>query len=145
MSKLLILFAVTALAAAVFVVPESMQSGLTTSGASIMGTDIADQPTNVDSAILSPLEEARDSIQDEDIGQYYDSLTAKYDLNNLTALQVRADNSNTEDKLPDIEKIQTVAVMLPLEEAGKNIRDAEIAEFYYKFLNGIGLKIQDEP
>jgi hypothetical protein len=41
--------------------------------------------------------------------------------------------------LPDIEKIYREAVISPLEEAGREIEDEDIARFYHKLLQRSGL------
>ncbi|MFC2123095.1 hypothetical protein ACFLRP_05360 [Bacteroidota bacterium] len=55
-----------------------------------------------------------------------------------------SDNISLVDLLPDIEKIYKEALTLPYQEAGKQIYDEEIAEFYYLLLQRTGLDITPE-
>jgi hypothetical protein len=81
--------------------------------------------------IVDVLAQARNRITDEDTLVYYDKLVAGYQL---------TDSQGNVVAIPDIEKIQYTAMTLPLEEAGKQIRDLEIKAFYEKFLADSGLK-----
>jgi len=55
-----------------------------------------------------------------------------------------SDNIGLVDLLPDIEKIYKEALTLPYQEAGKQIYDEEIAEFYYLLLQRTGLDVTPE-
>ena len=80
--------------------------------------------------ILEFLEQAESEINDQDIAEYYQLLIEQYDL---------ADNATVDDNLNallDINKIGRQAASLPLQSAGKNIQDDEIAHFYHDFLKG---------
>ncbi len=63
----------------------------------------------------------------------------------VSALPIRAqtdnlsDNIGLADLLPDIERIYQEALTLPYQEAGKQIYDEEIAEFYNLLLQRTGL------
>jgi hypothetical protein len=83
--------------------------------------------------IINMLEQGRSRITDTDTLAYYDKLVAGYQLN---------DSQGNPVAVPDIEQIQNTAVTLPLREAGKQIRDPEIKEFYYKFLTDSGFNIE---
>lgn len=68
----------------------------------------------------------------------------------VSAFPIRAqadnisDNIGLVDLLPDIEKIYKEALTLPYQEAGKQIYDEEIAEFYYLLLQRTGLDVTPE-
>ncbi len=83
--------------------------------------------------IIDMLAQARSGITDEDTLVYYDKLVAGYQL---------TDSQGNPVEVPDIDKIQYTALTLPLEEAGKQIRDPEIREFYYQFLADSGFEIE---
>jgi hypothetical protein len=83
--------------------------------------------------IIDVLAQARTKITDEDTRDYYDRLVEGYQL---------TDSQGNPVEVPDIEKIQYTALTLPLEEAGKQIRDPEIKGFYYKFLADSGFDIK---
>ncbi len=82
--------------------------------------------------IIDVLGQARNKITDEDTLAYYDKLVTGYQL---------TDSQGNPVAVPDIEKIQYTALTLPLEEAGKQIRDPEIKDFYYKFMANSGFDI----
>ena len=77
------------------------------------------------------LKRAGDQIVDPDTKAFYDKLTSSYDLDQVS----NADYG----WLPDIDNIQRSALALPLQEAGKNIKDRNIADFYARFLAEVGL------
>ncbi len=92
-------------------------------------------------ALISPLQKAGDEIQDADTSQFYQKLLRGYNLDEVSSEAPRAEDSNPVDLLPDIKHINQTALSLPLQEAGKNIQDEEIAQFYYKFLKDAGWEI----
>ena len=92
-------------------------------------------------ALISPLQKAGDEIRDADIQQFYQKLLREYNLDEVSSEASRAEDSGLIDLLPDIKNINQTALSLPLQEAGKNIRDKEIARFYYKFLKDVGWEI----
>ena len=51
-----------------------------------------------------------------------------------------SDNLSMVELLPDIEKIYREALLTPLDEAGKNIEDEDIAEYYQLLLKRSGLE-----
>ena len=59
-------------------------------------------------------------------------------LNNVPSGADGEEYSSLADMLPDIEKINRNALILPIKKAGENIQDKEIAEFYYQFLKDAG-------
>ena len=51
-----------------------------------------------------------------------------------------SDNLSLVELLPDIEKIYREALLTPLDEAGKEIQDEDIAEYYQLLLKRSGLE-----
>ncbi len=92
-------------------------------------------------ALISPLQKAGGEIQDADIQQFYQKLLREYNLDAVSPEALRVEQSGLTELLPDIENINQTALSLPLQEAGKNIQDKEIAQFYYKFLKDAGWEI----
>ncbi len=92
-------------------------------------------------ALISPLQQAGDEIQDADTYQFYQKLLREYNLDKVSSEASRAEHSSLIELLPDIKNINQKALSLPLQEAGKNIQDKEIAQFYYKFLKSAGWEI----
>ncbi len=43
-----------------------------------------------------------------------------------------------------MEQVSNTAIVMPLQDAGKRIRDKEIAQFYYKLLNDAGWNLNRE-
>jgi len=86
------------------------------------------------------LAEVRQQIQRDDIRRYYDTLMGSYDLKDgaLTS-ELMLDEESVLSILPDILNISQNAMTLPLVEAGKEIKDPEIAKFYADYLQSTGL------
>ena len=55
-----------------------------------------------------------------------------------------SDNFSLVELLPDIEKVYREALLSPLDEAGKNIYDEDIAEYYRLLLERSGLDRPDD-
>jgi hypothetical protein len=85
--------------------------------------------------IADILQQARTRFRDPDLLAYYDKLVAKYGLDDGGI----AAGEETQTLLPDIDRIQQAALLLPFREAGKRIKDDEIREFYYRFVKDAGL------
>ncbi len=94
--------------------------------------------------IYSLLQEAGSEIQDEDTSRFYQNLIEAYELDEVPPGTPEDEDPSPADILPDINKISRVALSLPLQEAGKNIQDEELARFYYKFLADAGWSIEPE-
>lgn len=92
-------------------------------------------------SLASPMYAVGEEIQDNDTGQLYRKLLHEYELDEPYYKIARAEHSSLVDVLPDIKKINKAAITLPLQEAGKNIHDEEIAQFYYKLLESAGWEI----
>jgi len=104
-------------------------------------TEMSSDNTTFREDIYNLLQEAGDEIQDGDINQYYQKLIQGYELDEPLPELPEGEEPSPEDILPDITKINQIALTLPLQEAGKNIQDDEIAEFYYTFLESAGFTI----
>ena len=94
--------------------------------------------------IISVLQAAGDEIQDNDTAQFYQKLVQEYELDEPYTGVAPAEQSSLMELLPDIKNINQKALTLPLQEAGKNIRDEEIARFYYKFLKDAGWTLESD-
>ena len=91
------------------------------------------------SAIISPLQKTVNETAGTVSGQYLNKLVQTYDLENFPP--VTTDGNGLTEILPDIKSVNENAVNLPLIEAGKTIRDEDIAAFYYDFLKKAGFTI----
>jgi len=121
-------------------VPAVYASNVTYSG---QEAPVAENTTvNPRAEITSMLNEARGKIRGQETRKYYDNLVAAYDLDEPSSGAGQAEYPDEQETLPDIEKIQNAALTLPLQEAGKRIKDKEIADFYYKFLKDAGWGIE---
>jgi len=83
-------------------------------------------------ALSDNLKSAGSEIRDAGTRAFYDKLVAGYGLD-------EASGNVTDDWLPDIDMIQRHALILPLQEAGRNIDDKDIADFYAKFMLDCGM------
>ena len=90
-------------------------------------------------AVSSPLIKAASEIRNKEIAQFYQKLLQAYELNNTPENSSNDESLGLANLLPDIKKITKTASDLPLKEAGKQIKDEEIAEFYNRFLTLIGV------
>ncbi len=89
--------------------------------------------TDIDKeGILNTLKQAGAEINDKDIAEYYQLLVEQ--LDRLDGIRV----SDKMDPFPDINGIVRLSASLPLQEAGKNIQDEDIARFYHDFLEDVG-------
>jgi hypothetical protein len=89
-------------------------------------------------ALVSPLNKAGTEITDPNIASFYQKVVEGYALNRTSA-----NSSNGEGSLgslvPDLKKITETALNTFLKEAGKQINDSEIADFYNSFVQQIGI------
>ena len=141
------LLGVVVLTGALVMVPLSqMYTYLTSSIAKPADTSLsepqADSAETYRGAISSLLQGAGDEIQDNDLSHFYLMLLSGYEINGTDSKTAQTQDYDSKEILPDINKIYRAALTLPLEEAGKNIRDKEIAEFYYQFLRDAGWTIE---
>ncbi|MDD5189760.1 MAG: hypothetical protein PHE50_01815 [Dehalococcoidales bacterium] len=92
------------------------------------------------------LQKAGAQINDPETGAYYYKLVNAYNLQDAAITEDQVlDEQGILKTLPDIAGISKTAAMLPLIEAGKKIKDPEIAKFYYDFIQTPGWNIQPEP
>ena len=82
----------------------------------------------------APLVAAQSNITDKDTAAYYQKLVQGYELDTPV--------SGQEEAIPDFYKITSVAMTLPLTEAGKQFTDPDLARFYYKLLGDAGFDIK---
>jgi hypothetical protein len=90
-------------------------------------------------AMISPLQKTVNESSSTASGQFLKKLVDAYGLDKLP----QADQQGAElvDIVPDFKSINEKAITMPLTEAGKNIRDKEIAAFYYDFLKRSGYNV----
>lgn len=86
-------------------------------------------------AVISPINQASKEITDPDLYQFTQKLVSAYQLDSKDSGAAE----NITDLVPDIKHITQVAMDMPLQEAGKNITDKDISDFYYSFLSSIGV------
>lgn len=92
-------------------------------------------------SLLSPLQNAGDEITDNENRQFYHKLMQEYELDEIANETTRTDSDTLNKLVPDIEKIHNAAITLPLQEAGKNIQDEKIRQFYYELLEDAGWEL----
>lgn len=98
---------------------------------------VADFTKLYKNALLSPLTTAAGEASDPQIAQFSQKLIQSYDLEETgTGINEQSDLS---ELLPDLKKINKAAMETPLEEAGKQIQDKELAEFYNRFITKCGV------
>lgn len=87
-------------------------------------------------SLISPLNRATSEVKDPEIAGFSQKLIKSYELEKVGA----GDASNTEisDLVPDIAKIQKTALNTTLKEAGKQLKDKELSDFYHRFITKCG-------
>ena len=128
------LFIGVAITAALFLGPLSQSSTATAEPGDSNQTELTTDNITIRNDILFLLQEAGNEIQNNDTEQFYQKLIQGYELTETPDTE----NPDVTDILPDIKKISNTALSLPLQEAGKSIRDEEIARFYYELLESLG-------
>ena len=88
-------------------------------------------------ALISPLNKAASEATDPQIAKFSQTLVQSYELEK-TGGDVN-EQSNMSDILPDLKKIHKTAMNTPLKEAGKQIQDKELSEFYNRFITKCGV------
>ncbi len=91
-------------------------------------------------AMLSPLQMTINESASTDSGKFLNVLVNEYGLEDLP--QANQEGTGLVGLVPDFKSINEKAINLPLAEAGKNIRDKEIAVFYYDFLQRSGFDVR---
>ena len=94
----------------------------------------SDNMTSAYQSIIQVLDAAADEFQDEDLQQYYHKLINSYELDEASSWLAPDDGSDDPQVIPDIERINRMAITLPLLEVRNNIQDEDIARFYDDFL-----------
>lgn len=90
-------------------------------------------------ALTESLNKAANEATDPDLARFTRNLIASYPIGTATDGSQGSDQSAA-SLVPDIKAITKIASDSVLREAGKNIKDKEISDFYYSFINGIGVK-----
>ena len=88
------------------------------------------------SKINALLQKAGANIEDKEMKQFYQKLVQDYGLDSSSSTaqtEVEGENNN----LPDFQKIFSMSLTSPFEEASKNIKDKELAEIYHTILEGL--------
>jgi len=88
-------------------------------------------------ALISPLQRATGEISDPEIASFSTKLVQTYGLNQETT---NSSEDELADLLPDLKNIHRTAMDLPLMEAGKQLKDKELSDFYNSFIQQIGVK-----
>jgi len=88
-------------------------------------------------ALITPLTKATSEATDPQIAQFSQKLVNAYELDKTGANT--NEQSNLSDLVPDIAKINKVGLDMPLKEAGKQIKDPDIADFYNRFITECGV------
>jgi len=104
----------------------------------ITDSDVALTPELVNiynQALTEPLEKATSEVTDPELAQFSQKLVKAYGLGNIPE-----DEQDPANMVPDIKGITKTASDMTLIEAGKNIQDKEIAEFYSSFIKSIGVE-----
>ena len=90
-------------------------------------------------ALTAPLTKAVSEVKDPEIAAFSQKLVQSYGLDNTASQSNVNDASAPANLLPDIVKIQRTAMDMPLVEAGKQIKDKELSDFYQGFIASIGV------
>lgn len=87
-------------------------------------------------ALIAPLKQATVEATDPQLARFSQKLILSYDLERTG--ENANQQSNLSDLLPDLKKINKAAINMPLKEAGKQIQDKDISEFYTRFIDSCG-------
>ncbi len=90
-------------------------------------------------SMLSPLQKTVNETANTASGQFLSKLVQEYDLEKLPGSNQKG--AGLVDIVPDFVSINQKAINLPLAEAGKTIRDKEIAAFYFDYLKRSGFNV----
>jgi len=88
-------------------------------------------------ALSSPLEKASSEATDPEIAQFTSKLVQAYKLDQTADQSTDGDLASL---LPDIKTIEKTAMDSMLKEAGKQLNDKELSDFYNSFIQGIGVE-----
>ena len=90
-------------------------------------------------ALTAPLTRAVSGVKDPQIAAFSQKLVHAYGLENTASQSDVDDASGLANLLPDVAKIHRTAMDMPLIEAGKQIKDKELSDFYQSFISSIGV------
>ena len=90
-------------------------------------------------SLIAPLNKATSEVKDKDLAKFSQNLIQSYELDKQNSTLNSDDPSSLSNLLPDIAKINKLALITPLKEAGKLIHDKELSAFYYRFLSVLGI------
>ncbi len=102
------------------------------------GMSAADFTKIYKNALISPLTRATSETTDPQLAQFSQKLVTAYELDKTGANT--NEQSNLSELVPDLRKITKVATDMPLKEAGKQIQDKELSEFYNRFISRCGVE-----
>jgi uncharacterized membrane protein len=91
-------------------------------------------------SLTGPLNRAVGEVKEPEIAAFSQKLVQAYALDNARAESNMNDASGMASLLPDVAKIHRTAMDMPLKEAGKQIKDKELSDFYQSFISSIGVK-----
>jgi len=91
-------------------------------------------------AVTSPLNAAVSKVKDPEIAWFSQKLIQAYKLDDVASNKGTDDASSLANLLPDVENIHRKAMDMPLVEAGKQMKDKELADFYQSFISKIGVE-----
>ncbi len=88
-------------------------------------------------ALLGPLNKAASEVKDPEISVFSQNLIKSYELE--TVGSGGAANTEMSDLVPDIARIQKTALNTTLKEAGKQLKDKDLSDFYHSFITKCGV------
>lgn len=98
---------------------------------------LADFIKTYQQALTGPLNKATSEVKDPEIAQFSQELVQSYELEKVGAGD--ANKTELSDLVPDLAKIQKSALNTTLKEAGKQLKDKELSEFYSRFISNCGV------
>ncbi len=90
-------------------------------------------------ALTAPLTRAVSEVKDPQIAAFSQKLVQTYGLEDTASQSNVDDASGLVNLLPDVAKIHRTAMDMPLIEAGKQLKDKELSDFYQSFISSIGV------
>ena len=137
--KVLLVVGILGLSGAFLSVPLSQALDISTSGEAETEDIPVLSAETYNKALLSMFQRTEGQVQDREIGGFYQKLISAYSLDKNLVESTSGEVSDQSSMLPDVRTIQNTALSLPFQEAGKNIQDKELSEFYQKFVTSAGL------
>lgn len=90
-------------------------------------------------ALVSPLIKAKSDIKDPMMASFYGKLIQSFNLENTADTSNSSGESNLADLIPNLLQIEKAAIDTPLKEAGKQLKDKDLSDFYNSFISRIGV------